>query len=355
MNLQLFSQERTFPATPRRRQQARERGQVFRSVELSSAVLLLVTFAAMRLAVPTMGRSISAYVTESLSSLPTKDLTAIEVRNLFVGAGLVGLRVVIPVLAAAFGAGIAVNLAQVGFVLNGRGLTPDFSHLNPVQGFTRLFSRRAWVELGKTLAKMLIVGWVTYATVLRETQNLPKLLDMGMVDTLKWVGLVTYSAAIRAGVMMLVMAGLDWFYQYWEYEQGLRMTRQEVIEESKETEGRPEVKGRIRERMRQIMRRRMMVQVPKADVVVTNPTHYAVALRYDPLKMKAPVVVAKGQGYVALRIREIAQAARVTIVENKPLAQALYKTVEIGQGVPEKLYQAVAEVLAFVYKLKGKI
>jgi len=355
MNLQLFAQERTFPATPRRRQQARERGQVFRSVELTSSVLLLVTFIALRMAVPSMGRSVGAYLSHSLTRLPTGDLTALDIRNLFVAAGLVGLRVVIPVMAAAFTAGVAINLAQVGFVFNGRGLTPDLSHLDPVRGFTRMFSRRAWVELGKTLAKMAIVGWVTYSTILRETGNLPRLIGMGMVDTLAWVGTVTYSAAVRAGVMMLVIAALDWFYQYWEHEQSLRMTRQEILEESKETEGRPEIRGKIRERMRQIMRRRMMSQVPKADVVVTNPTHYAVALRYDPLKMKAPVVVAKGQGYVALRIREIAQVARVTIVENKPLAQALYKTVEIGQAIPEKLYQAVAEVLAFVYRLKGKV
>ncbi len=350
-----MSQERTFSATPRRRQQARERGQVFRSVELTSAVILLVTFAAIRLAVPTMGRSITAYVVDSLSKLPTNDLTALDIRNLFIGAGTVGLKVVIPVLGAAFVAGLMINVAQVGLVLTGKGLTPDLSHINPVQGFTRLFSRRAWVELAKTLLKMVIVGWVTYSTVLSQAKNLPKLLDMGMVESLRWVGTVTYSAGIRAGVMMLVMAAFDWFYQYWEYEQGLKMTRQEIIQESRETEGRPEIKGKVRERMRQLSRRRMMTQVPKADVVVTNPTHFAVAIRYDPLKMKAPVVVAKGQGYVALRIREIAQAARVTIVENKPLAQALYKTVEIGQSVPEQLYQAVAEVLAFVYKLKGKI
>ncbi|MHB8757354.1 MAG: flagellar biosynthesis protein FlhB [Bacillota bacterium] len=350
-----MSQERTFPATPRRRQQARERGQVFRSVELTSAVILLVTFAAIRLAAPTMGRSLAAYIVDSLSKLPTNDLTAVDIRNLFIGAGTVALKVVIPVLGAAFIAGISVNVAQVGLVLTGKGLTPDFSHINPVQGFTRLFSRRAWVELAKTLLKMVIVGYVTYSTVLSQARNLPKIIDMGMLEALRWVGTVTYWAGLRAGVMMLVMAGLDWFYQYWEYEQGLKMTRQEIIQESRETEGKPEIKGKVRERMRQLMRRRMMSQVPKADVVIANPTHFAIALRYDPLKMKAPVVIAKGQGYVALRIREIAQAARVTIVENKPLAQALYKTVEIGQSVPEQLYQAVAEVLAFVFKLKGRI
>jgi flagellar biosynthetic protein FlhB len=302
-----------------------------------------------------MGRSVGSYLGESLSRLPAGDLTPLDIRNLLTAAGLTAVRVVIPVLAVAFVTGVGINVAQVGLLLNGRGLTPDFSHLNPIQGFTRMFSRRSWVELGKTLLKMGIIGWVTYSTVLRETRELPRLLDQGLLESIKWVGSVTYTAAIRAGVMLLVMAGLDWFYQFWEYEQGLRMTRQEIIEETKETEGRPEVKARIKERMRAIMRRRMMAQVPKADVVVTNPTHYAIALKYDAMKMKAPVVLAKGQGYIALRIKEIAQTAKVTIVENRPLAQALYKTVEIGESIPEKLYQAVAEVLAFVYKLKGKI
>lgn len=259
----------------------------------------------------------------------------------------------LPVIGVAMVVGVVVNLLQVGVMFTAEPLAPNWARLNPVAGFTRLFSRRAFVESVKTLLKVLLIGWLTFSAVRADAAMLLRTSEIDPLMVLMLVGQLLYKMAWRVGLAMLVLALLDYGFQRWEYEKSLRMTKEEVKQEMKQTEGDPQVKSRIRARQQAIARRRMMQAVPKADVVVTNPTHYAVALQYDAQKMAAPTVVAKGMNLIALRIREIAQQHGVPIVENPPLAQSLYRTVDIGQQIPPELYQAVAEVLAYVYRLRA--
>lgn len=260
----------------------------------------------------------------------------------------------LPVIGVAMVVGVVVNLLQVGVMFTAEPLSPNWARLNPVAGFTRLFSRRAFVESVKTLLKVLLIGWLTFSAVRADAAMLLRTSEIDPLMVLMLVGQLLYKMAWRVGLAMLVLALLDYGFQRWEYEKSLRMTKEEVKQELKQTEGDPQVRSRIRARQQAIARRRMMQAVPKADVVVTNPTHYAVALQYDAQKMAAPTVVAKGMNLIALRIREIAQQHGVPIVENPPLAQSLYRTVDIGEQIPPELYQAVAEVLAYVYRLRRR-
>lgn len=263
-------------------------------------------------------------------------------------------RAFLPVIGVAMVVGVVVNLLQVGVTFTAEPLAPNWARLNPVAGFTRLFSRRAFVDSVKTLLKVLLIGWLTFSAVRADAAMLLRTSEIDPLMVMMLVGQLLYKMAWRVGLAMLVLALLDYGFQRWEYEKSLRMTKEEVKQEMKQTEGDPQVKSRIRARQQAIARRRMMQAVPKADVVVTNPTHYAVALQYDAQKMAAPTVVAKGMNLIALRIREIAQRHGVPIVENPPLAQSLYRTVDIGEQIPPELYQAVAEVLAYVYRLRRR-
>ncbi len=263
-------------------------------------------------------------------------------------------RAFLPVIGVAMVVGVVVNLLQVGVTFTAEPLAPNWARLNPVAGFTRLFSRRAFVDSVKTLLKVLLIGWLTFSAVRADAAMLLRTSEIDPLMVMMLVGQLLYKMAWRVGLAMLVLALLDYGFQRWEYEKSLRMTKEEVKQEMKQTEGDPQVKSRIRARQQAIARRRMMQAVPKADVVVTNPTHYAVALQYDAQKMAAPTVVAKGMNLIAWRIREIAQRHGVPIVENPPLAQSLYRTVDIGEQIPPELYQAVAEVLAYVYRLRRR-
>ncbi len=253
-------------------------------------------------------------------------------------------------VAAALGA-VAVNYLQVGFLFTSHPLKPDMNRINPVAGATRLFSPRALFELAKSMMKLLIVGWIAYKTLQSGYGLIIQAPAMAPLDMIGGVGGMLLQLGWRCAMALLVLAALDYGYQRYDYEKNLRMTREEVRQEMKQMEGDPTVRGRIRQRQREMARSRMMQEVPKADVVITNPTTYAVAVRYETEGMSAPVVVAKGQRLVAQRIREIAVANGVPIVENKPLAQSLFRQVEIGQEVPSQFYEGIAEVLAFVYQL----
>lgn len=354
-DLQLFAGEKTEQATPRRRQEARRRGQVFRSVELTSALLLLAGLIGARYLGPRIYGELAGAFREFLTAFPARDLTPGDVRALGNQVTLILARTAGPLIGGAAAVGLMANVAQVGFLLTAEPLAFRLDRLDPAQGLARMFSKRALVELGKALVKVAAVGYVTYLAIRSEYTKLPGLIDMELAEAARYTGDLVWRVGLRAGIVLLVLAGFDYLYQRWEYEQGLRMSREEVKQEFKETEGDPKVRGRMREKQRQISMRRMMAEVPKADVVITNPTHLAVAVAYRPGEMEAPRVVAKGQEYMAERIKEVAREHGVTIMENVPLAQALYKSVEIGELIPPGLYQAVAEVLAFVYRLKGKV
>jgi len=355
LNLQMFAEEKREAPTPRRRRRARERGQVFRSAELTAAAVLLMSFAALRLTAPWMAGALKSLMRRCLSAPCRTDFTAGSTLALGSGVGGDVLWAVVPVMAAAAAAGLGANLAQVGFLFTTRPLSPDLNRLNPVSGLTRMFSKRALIELFKATTKIAAVGSVAFLTVQQNLPLLPRMLGADLGSGIDLVAGATGTLVVRVALVMAIIAAVDFFYQRYEHEVGLRMSRRELKDELKEVEGDPQVRGRIRQRQRQIARRRMMADVAKADVVVTNPVHYAVALRYDAGRAPAPVVVAKGRGVVAERIKAEARKHGVAVVENPPLAQALYKAVEIGSQIPADLYRAVAEVLAFVYRLKGRI
>jgi flagellar biosynthetic protein FlhB len=259
-----------------------------------------------------------------------------------------------PVLITVLVAGILANFVQVGLVFSAEALEPKFSKIDPFKGFQRLFSLKSFAELTKSIVKLCIVSYVAYVTVKDEMEVLPSLMDRSIGDIMVYMGEISFKIILRTSWVLIVLAVLDYVYQRWEYEKGLRMSRQEIKDEYKQTEGDPLMKARIRRIQREMARKRMMAKVPKADVVITNPDHIAVALEYDQLRMFAPVVVAKGVGFIAEKIKEIARQNNVPIIENKPLAQVLNKMVKVNEVIPENLYKAVAEVLAYIYGLKEK-
>jgi flagellar biosynthetic protein FlhB len=352
------SQERREPATQKRRQDARRRGQVFRSSEMTGAFGLLGGIVGLGLGARGAYTALRGYFASQLSgvgSLPPGDLTVQSLGQWFGPAASITLRCFLPVLAGAAALGLLADYAQVGFVFTGEPLAARLDRIDPFAGAKRVFSRRALVELAKSLAKVSIVAVVAYLTV---APQLPRLGGFALLDLeqgFALAGQLAWTVISRAVLALFLVAAVDYFYQRGEYEQSLRMTRDEVRQELKETDGDPQLRGKIRQRQREVARRRMMAAVPKADVVVTNPEHFACALAYRPDEMSAPRLVAKGQDLLALRIRDVARQHRVPVVENKPLARAIYASVEIGDPVPPALYRAVAEVLAFVYRLRGKV
>lgn len=350
----MATQERTEAATPRRREQVRRRGQVAKSVELTSAIVLLVAFVALRACAEYMSGRLGGLMTDAISRSAVISPTTNEFYSYLIRVGLETLLIMAPVVLAVGVIGFAVTSVQVGFVLSGEPLVPNFARLDPVAGLSRMVSARALVELAKAMIKVVAVGYVGYKAIAGEYQNLFGMADMSVGRMVAYVGGLTFNVGIKIGVVLVVLGIADYMFQRFEFEKSIRMTKEEVRQEAKEYDGDPLIRSRIRAKQRQMSMARMMHAVKKADVVVTNPTHYAVALAYDQAKMDAPVVVAKGKNLIAERIKEVAREHGVQIVENKPLAQALYKSVEIGQQIPVELYKAVAEVLAYVYRLQHR-
>jgi flagellar biosynthetic protein FlhB len=264
------------------------------------------------------------------------------------------LLILSPFLGVVVAVSILSNYVQVGGFFSLELIKPDLSKVSPIKGFSRFFSLQSLLELLKSLCKMLIVGGVAYYTIKKELPNILPLMDQEVGSILKYIGLVSFDIFLKTVLVMVLLAGLDYIYQRWSYEKGLRMSKQEIKDEGKQAEGDPLVRARIRSIQRELARRRMMAEVPKADVIITNPSHLAVALYYKGEEMEAPKLLAKGAGFVAEKLKEIGREHKIPILENKPLAQILYKTVEVGQMIPTTLYHLVADVLAFVYRMKKK-
>jgi flagellar biosynthetic protein FlhB len=262
------------------------------------------------------------------------------------------LSILLPVMTAVVIAGLLGNIIQVGFLFTGETLVPKFSKLNPIKGMKKFVSIRSLAELVKSLIKVCIVAGVAVLMIRGELENIPGLMQMRPIDIVAFIGSVSLRICFYTCLVLIVLAILDYAFQRWRHEKDLKMTKQEVKDEFKQREGDPKVRARIRKVQIEMARRRMMEAVPEATVVITNPTHLAIALKFDVKKMIAPCVVAKGAGAIAGRIKEIAKKNNVPIVENKPLAQTLFKAVEIGGLIPVELYRAVAEVLAYVYRLR---
>jgi flagellar biosynthetic protein FlhB len=295
---------------------------------------------------------LSALTIRAFDDLAFFQATQKDVQELGRAVSLQFLAIVAPILGATALTGVVANVSQTGFLLTSQPLSPDFTRLDPLKGMARLFSVRSSVELIKSIAKAGVIGVVAWHFLNGERATLASLSVTHHTVAARTAAELVWRLSMRACVALLIIAGLDYLYQRIQHEKTLRMTRQEVKEEMRRSEGDPLVKSQFKQRHRQLAMQRMMQDVPKADVVVTNPTHLAVALRYDPESMAAPAVVAKGQRLIAEKIKEIARKHRVPLVENKPVARMLFKSTEIGSPVPVELYQAIAEILAYVYRLR---
>lgn len=355
MNLQLFG-EKTEPATHKRRHEMRQKGQIPRSKELVTALVLLISFFSMKVLSKYIFADLIAAM-RSFLSFP-KDIDSKfnneNIMQIFIQCAYILAKVLAPILLIIALVVIVVNYAQVGVVFTAKPLMPSLNKLNPVEGFKRLFSKNSFVEMLKSILKIGVIGFIVYDYIKDNYKIIPELLNMNIESSFVFIGNTIINVGIRAAVVLLILSVFDLGFQIWDYEKNIRMSKQEIKDEYKMVEGNPQIKSKIREKQRQLALRRMMAEVPHADVIITNPTHYAIAVKYDIAASDAPLVIAKGKDLIAQKIKEVAKQNKVPVVENKPLAQILYKSVDIGGKIPAELYKAVAEVLAYVYSLRGK-
>jgi len=344
-------EERTEEATEKRRREFREKGQVAQSKELGTGLQLAAALLLWFFYAPMFWEGLEQLLGGIWAQVGDRPVT---VQSLVDLSGVIMIRVgllLAPPLLVVLLIGAVSTLSQVGFMYTTKPLAPDLSKINPVQGLGRLFSKRSLVEMVKSLLKVLIVGWVAYHTLEGYFEQALHLNETNLPGTVAFMGRVAAVILLKSSGILLLLGIVDFLYVRWEMEEKMKMTKQEQKEEHKETDGNPQVKAKVRAIQQSMARKRMMAEVPTADVVITNPTHLSVALAYQQGEMAAPRVVAKGADVVAMRIREIARENSIPIVENKPVARALYK-IELDHFVPEELYKAVAEILAYVYGLK---
>ncbi len=346
-------QDKTEEATPKRREESKKKGQVAKSKELPMAMGVLVAAVFFWVSGDTMLHSSSEILRGSFSNLIRHDLSTSEFYAVFIGSAEAGMAVMVPFMLVMMIAGVATNVVQTGVMFSVSPIQPKFSKISPVQGLKRLFSAQTVMELIKSIIKIGSVGLTVYLVLASEIGNLPQLAGTGIEALFPYFGGVALRIAFLCAFVLVVLALIDFIFQRAQHSKQLRMTKDEVRREMKDSEGDPMLRARIRNLQRETAKKRMMSDVPGADVVVTNPTHLAVALKYDGNTMAAPRVVAKGAGHIATKIRELAAENGVPLMEDKPLARALYKSVEVGQEVPMDLYQAVAEILAFVYRMNN--
>jgi flagellar biosynthesis protein FlhB len=349
------SDNRSEHPTPRRLRKAREKGQVARSKEVPSAAVLLGVLLMLSYFGRTLLQALETEMRYIFDLRVPHEITMSYLSGLIHDVGFRIAIAVAPILIAAVAVSVSSNLLQGGFVFSTEALGFHFERLSPKNGLNKIFSKNGLVELAKSVLLVSAVSFMCYQVISGHSSLYPRLVLMDVRKLLHWTAYISYEIVFRVAVLLIVVAIADYCFQKYRFLEQMKMTKQEVKEEFKEMEGDPITKGRIRRIQREMARKRMMTDVPKADVVITNPTHYAVALSYKMDSMEAPKVVAKGVGFLALKIRELAQKHEVPIVENKPLAQTLYKSVEIGEYIPGNLYRAVAEILAYVYKAKNML
>lgn len=353
--------EKTEPATDKKLDDARKEGQVAKSREIANCLALLSLFVVLKVLLGYIGGrlknafsvvygEISNVVVFWNGQMPVNDTNILFRRMIYTI-----LMIILPILLIGFTVVFLSDLLQVRWKPTAKPLAPKFNKINPISGFKRIFSLNSLMELFKSIFKLLLIGLVAYNYVSKNIGLIFSFYDQDFSFALGNIGKLVTDLGIRISALYIIIAGTDFIYQRWKFSKDMKMTKQEVKDEYKQMEGDPQIKGKIRQKMMEASRRRMMQDLPKADVVITNPTHYAVAIRYDPQIIDAPMVIAKGEGYLAQRIKDVAKDNGIHIVENKPLARMLYHNVDIGQAIPPELYQAVAEVLAFVYHLQGKV
>ncbi len=344
--------EKTEKASPKRKREAREKGDVFKSADLVSAATLIAVLSVLKASLDGTVYSLREYMYSSFSAsaFHADNLSVPALGELYKDTLLYLLPLLLPLFLVAMAAGALLNVIQTGPMLVFSKLKPDFKKISLIQGFKRIFSSRTLVELGKSVIKLAIIGGMIYQTFYKGLSYIPKTADYKVTDAFKLIMTDSLNMGIKIGGALLAFSIADIIYQWWRYQKDLMMTKEEVKEEHKQTEGNPQTKSRIRQAQRKMSARRMMQNMKKANVVVTNPTHYAVALKYDRNEDSAPVVLAKGQDYLALKIKEKARELKIQVVEDRLLARTLYQTCDIDEEIPPELYQAVAEILVYVYR-----
>lgn len=357
INLQLFAEsDKTEKPTPKRRREARQEGQVVQSKEVTTVVVMFSSFIGLKILLELIANQISKFTINIFYDIKSPE-TFFHVNNLIPNGLKIVLTlsyIVFPILAIVFVSSLLISYLQVGFLFTSKTLQLKFNRINPVEGIKRIFSKRALMELFKSIFKIVFAIFIAYSYVKNNLVTILQYPQMDLLDSIQNFSNFTYNIIIRVLGVLLVLAIIDYFFQWRQHEKSLMMTKQEIKEEYKQTEGDPQIKSKIKERQRRLAMSRMMQEIPKADVIITNPTHYAVALKYDRDKYIAPYVLGKGVDLIAQNIKKVAKENNIPIVENKPLAQALYNNIEIGEMITEDLYEAVAEVLAYVYSLKDE-
>lgn len=362
-NLQWFADgeggEKTEPATQKKLDDARKEGKVAKSKDLTQGIDLLVLFLLIKVFVAYMGERFIGLFDSTLGRMAefmavNQKQVSMQAFSTVLNNAILELFLIIwPFLVFGFVITFIVTVYQVGWKVSAKTMEPKLSKFNPINGFKRIFSKDSLFELLKSIVKIGVIAYVAYTNIVDEADNLFILYEIDLNQAIALVGTIIIEFGIEISIIFILIGVVDYFYQKWKFGEDMKMTKQEVKDEYKNTEGDPQIKGRIRQKMREASQRRMMQDVPKADVVITNPTHFAVAIKYDAEVSKAPIVVAKGEDFLAQKIKEVAREHNVEIVENKPLARMLYHNVDIGAEIPPELYQAVAEVLAMVYHMKN--
>ncbi len=345
--------ERTEDPSAKRREDFRQKGQVAQSKEVQTAALFSLTLLFWLFYMPHFWHGLTALMASTWQSIWEFTGTPSAAANLSIYITKEMALLLAPLFLLVLIIGFFSSFFQFGWLLTAKPLIPDFSKLDPIGGMARLFSKRSLIESVKSIAKVTLIGWIAFSTVLSKFNEALILVDTSAGATMLFLGKTAGLILAKICALLILLAFIDFLYVRWEMEQKLKMTKQEQKEEFKESEGDPHIKAQIRALQQQMARKRMMAEVPKADAVITNPTHYAVAIKYDSATMIAPIVVAKGADFVAMRIREIARENNVPLIENPPVARLLHK-LDLGAAIPEEMFKAVAEILAHIYSLKGK-
>jgi flagellar biosynthesis protein FlhB len=343
--------EKTEAPSAKRRADFRKKGQVSQSKEVQTAALLTLMLLFWIAYMPKFWNGLSELIASIWRNSSSFDGTPSDVINLSIFLTKEMAILLMPLFLLVLVVGFFSSVFQIGWLFTSQPLTPDFAKLNPVKGFGRMFSMRSLVDLLKSVLKVVLIGWVAYATVYSHFEEALILVDTSVTATILYLGRIATLILAKVCGILILIAAIDFLYTRYEMEEKMKMTKQEVKEEFKEMEGDPYIKGQIRRIQQEMARKRMMAEVPEADVVVTNPTHLSVAIKYDSLTMDSPVVIAKGADHVAMRIRELARENKIPLVENPPVARLLHK-IDLGAAIPEELFKAVAEILAHVYSLK---
>ena len=363
-DLQFFAKEgpggeKTEPATSKKLSDARSEGQVCKSRELDQAATLVALFLTLKVIVSFMGSNFLQIFHDIYNKIPetvsARELNAVVVMSYVQHAVFVSIKLAGPFFAAGFVVAFLINIVQVKWKVSTKPLKPKPDKFNPINGFKRMFSKDSLFELVKSIAKIALISIIAYTTLKSHMEEIFLLYNITLQQAIAEIGTLVIDVGFRIAIIYCIIGAADYLYQRHKFNEDMKMTKQEVKDEMKNSEGDPQIKSRQRQRMQEASRRRMMQDVPKADVVITNPTHYAVALKYDAGTGTAPVLVAKGADLIAQRIKEIAKENHVEIVENKPLARMIYTNVEIGREIPPELYQAVAEILAAVYRTQNRM